>query len=235
MSSVRELKFYSTAEHACSYLDNRQASTLFADPQSTMSAALYGELSDLGFRRSGNFVYRPHCQPCQACIPVRIPVACFKPNRSQRRVWAMNQDLDITTTMPGLTEERYDLYDRYIRHRHADGDMFPPSVDQFVSFLQSAWSDTCFIEFRLHGQLVAVAVCDWLPHGMSATYTFFEPQQATRSLGTFAILWQIEECRRMQHHAVYLGYWIKQSAKMRYKSVFRPMEMLIHDEWLMAK
>lgn len=235
MSSASELKFFSTTVHQCSYLPGEQATTLFADPKSLLDTRIYSELSDLGFRRSGNYVYRPHCGKCKACVPVRIPIRPFVPNRSQRRVWKINQDLVVCPVRATFTQEHYDLYEYYIRARHHDGDMYPPSEEQYRSFLLSEWSDSVFFEFRQEGRLLAVAICDWLEQGISAVYTFYHPDEEKRSLGTFAVLWQIEECRRLDLHAVYLGYWIKQSRKMNYKIAFRPIEVLVNNEWLMAR
>ncbi len=235
MTSLRDLRFFSTAQHPCSYLADQMATTLFVDPKSCLDTSAYSELGDFGFRRSGNYVYRPNCKDCNACIPVRIPASLFVPDRSQRRVLRINADLQIHLTPAGLTEERYTLYERYIVGRHGDGDMYPPSREQFESFLLSTWSNSSFIEFRLDNQLLAVAVIDWLYTGISATYTFFDPDVPERSLGTFAILCQIDLCRRQGMAAVYLGYWIRQSRKMKYKSAFRPMELLIDNQWLRVR
>lgn len=229
------VKFFSTTAHACSYLDGEQAITLFADPKSRMDQRLYSDLSDLGFRRSGNYVYRPHCSHCNACVAVRIPVERFAPNRQQLRVWKRNADLTARELQPAYREDHYRLYERYISERHSDGDMYPPSMEQFNSFLTSEWSETRFFEFRAGSRLVAVAVCDLLESGLSAVYTFYDPDEAKRSLGTYAILWQIEEARRRQLDFVYLGYWIKNSQKMNYKIAFRPIELLINNEWLTAR
>lgn len=228
------IKFFSTTSHACSYLPGKKAVTLFADPKTRMDARLYTDLSDLGFRRSGNYVYRPHCNGCDACVPVRLPVARFCMNRQQRRVWRRNQDLQVRVLMPDFCAEHYALYERYINARHDDGDMYPPSMEQYASFLTSDWSDTCFFEFRAGDRLVAIAVCDVLENGLSAVYTFFDPDEAARSLGTYAILWQIEATRQRGLASLYLGYWIKNCQKMNYKIAFRPIELLINNEWLTA-
>jgi arginyl-tRNA--protein-N-Asp/Glu arginylyltransferase len=212
-----------------------RAVTLFADPKTSMDRRLYSELSDLGFRRSGNYVYRPHCGSCQACVAIRIPVERFTPNRQQLRVWKKNQDINVQWCDARFREEHYALYERYINARHADGDMYPPSVEQYASFLTSDWSKTSFIEFRLHEKLLAVAVCDELEGGLSAVYTFYDPEYEKRSLGTYAVLWQIEESRRRQLPSLYLGYWIRDCQKMSYKIAFRPIELLINGEWLVAR
>ncbi len=235
MSSSNELRFFSTAAHNCSYLPQQRASTLFADPDQAMNVQLYSQLSQIGFRRSGNFVYRPHCADCQSCIPVRLPIALFHPHRNHRRTWKMNSDINVSWERPGLNEERYALYEAYIAQRHRDGDMYPASREQYSSFLLSNWADSMFLEFRLQGRLVAVAICDWLEDGLSATYTFYDPDLGERSLGTYAILWQIESCRRLDLQALYLGYWIKSSPKMAYKSNFRPLELYLQGSWLLAR
>lgn len=229
------VKFFSTTAHACSYLEGEQAVTLFADPKSRMDQRLYSELSDLGFRRSGNYVYRPHCSHCNACVAVRIPVDRFAPNRQQQRIWKRNRDVTVRALAPEFRDEHYALYERYINERHSDGDMYPPSVEQYGSFLTSEWADTCFYEFRAGAKLVAVAVCDMLEDGLSAVYTFFDPDEARRSLGTYAILWEILESRRLGLSSLYLGYWIKNCQKMSYKIAFRPIELLINNEWLTAR
>lgn len=229
------VKFFSTTAHPCSYLEGEQAITLFADPKSRMDGRLYSELSDLGFRRSGNYVYRPHCSHCNACVPVRLPVDRFQPNRAQQRVWKRNADIDVRSVPPVFDEAHYALYERYIIERHSDGDMYPPTEEQFRSFLTSDWSDTRFYEFRAGDKLLGIAVCDVLEEGLSAVYTFFDPDEEKRSLGTYAILWEIGETRRLGLPSLYLGYWIKNCQKMSYKIAYRPIELLINNEWLTAR
>lgn len=232
MTELSDLKFYATRPHTCSYLPEEQATTLFLDPAQPMETQLYARLSDIGFRRSGEHLYRPHCDHCNACIPCRIPALDFRLNRQYRRVIHRNADLQISTVKPSLTEENYALYHRYIEQRHADGDMYPPCRDQFSSFLVRNLPFTVFYEFRHHERLLAVAVTDILPNGLSAVYTFYDPEEEQRSLGRFAILWQIAECRRLQLPAVYLGYWIKNCRKMNYKTQYRPLELFIGQRWV---
>lgn len=231
MTDLSNVKFFVTPQHRCSYLPRQDAVTLFADPKINVNGALYGELSELGFRRSGNYLYRPHCRQCTACVPVRIPVERFSPSRRQKRILKRNQDLEIAHRPATYTDEDYDLYCRYIEQRHSDGDMYPPSHEQYNSFLLSEWSSTRFYEFRHQGTLLAVAVCDIMNNGLSAVYTFFDPDQAKRSLGVMGVLWQIEEAKRMELPDVYLGYWIKECEKMSYKTEYRPMEMFINQRW----
>jgi arginyl-tRNA--protein-N-Asp/Glu arginylyltransferase len=231
MTASSGLKFFSTPPHNCSYLDNLQATTLFADPEATMNNTIYNQLSGYGFRRSGNYIYKPQCLNCQACISVRIPVHEFSMNRQQQRVWKKNQDITVRRVAPTYYQNHYDLYVRYIKQRHADGDMYPPSVAQYLSFLFSDWSDTHLYEFLLDDKLVAVAVCDVLKNGLSAVYTFYDTAYEQRSLGTYAILWEIDCTQKIGMDFLYLGYWVKDSPKMTYKRNFKPLEALIEQLW----
>lgn len=232
MSSLNTLIFFATPEHPCSYLADRQATTMFVDPRAHVDRNLYTQLTELGFRRSGSHYYRPHCRGCNACIPVRVPVERFQTDRSQRRVWRDNRDLTLIQTPVRFDEEIYDLYERYIIERHHDGDMYPPSREQFTAFLIEGSIDGFFLEMRRAGRLIAVAVVDVLDTGFSAIYTFFEPGEEKRSLGTFAILWQVQEVHRRGLCHLYLGYWIRECRKMNYKTRFRPLEQLINGRWI---
>jgi arginyl-tRNA--protein-N-Asp/Glu arginylyltransferase len=225
-------QFFITPEHPCSYLPHRDARTLFLDPREAVSQSLYDALSQQGFRRSGAHLYRPHCQSCQACIPTRIPVAEFAPRRSQRRVARANADIRTTVEPARFSAIQYALYARDIAHRHDDGDMYPATADQFRSFLLGQWSDTLFLSSYLGDRLVATAVTDALPGGLSAIYTFYDPTLESRSLGVFAILSQIERCRQLGLPYLYLGYWIRDCHKMRYKLDSRPIEVFSGGRWL---
>ncbi|HSP58240.1 MAG TPA: arginyltransferase [Halomonas sp.] len=230
---VRDLRFFLTVPHACSYLPEREATTLFLDPQEAPGQGVYDALALLGFRRSGRHLYRPHCEGCSACISVRIPVDDFIASRNQRKVSARNADLGLHTRPAIFDAEHYSLYARYIRARHADGDMFPPSHEQYRTFLTLNQPYARLLEFRLGERLVAVTAFDQLEHGLSAIYTFFDPQDAMdrRSLGTFAVISLIERARDLDMPHVYLGYWIRESRKMNYKQAFRPLEMLDGSHW----
>jgi arginine-tRNA-protein transferase len=232
MTVLSKLKVFATHPHDCSYLPSQQATTLFVDPAARVDVHLYSQLSELGFRRSGPHLYRPHCAGCDACIPARVSAAAFKPDRQQRRIWQRNQDLRVEDRTRIDGDEFYSLYARYIEGRHRDGDMYPPSRQQFDSFLTSEWNCTHFFCFYASTELLAVAVVDIIDNGVSAIYTFFDPAQEARSLGTFAILWQIELAHRLGLEHVYLGYWIKQCRKMAYKTRFRPVELLLNGQWL---
>ncbi len=228
-------QFFVTPAHPCSYLPRRQANTLFLDPRETIHPASYQALTERGFRRSGSHLYRPHCKTCQACIPARIPVASFAPKRRQRRVETRNADLTITIEAASYNRRYYDLYADYISARHMGGDMYPPSVDQFRSFLLSQWSDTVFLCSYLDKKLLGVAVTDRQERGISAIYTFFEPTESRRSLGVFNILKQIELCQKWGLPYLYLGYWIRDSGKMRYKTDYRPVELFVNNRWVTFK
>ncbi|WFF42454.1 arginyltransferase [Salinicola endophyticus] len=230
---ARDLRFFLTVPHPCSYLSGREATTLFLDPQEPPTADVYDALTLLGFRRSGANLYRPHCGACSACVSVRIPVEDFTPSRTQRKL--MQRNRDITTRLrPTLFDERhYALYASYIRARHADGDMFPPSRDQYRLFLTQTQPFAKLLEFWLDERLIAVAATDLLGHGLSAIYTFFDPDPALqrRSLGVFAVLSQIALARQRGLPHVYLGYWIRESQKMRYKQAYQPLEYLDGGRW----
>ncbi|WP_213878649.1 arginyltransferase [Pseudomonas sp. dw_358] len=232
MTELARLKFYATQPHSCSYLPEEQATTLFLDPSQPMDANVYADLSEMGFRRSGDHLYRPHCQRCNACVPARIPTTAFLASRQQRRILKRNTDIEVTCTSPTFSEEYFELYQRYIEQRHADGDMYPPSREQFTTFLVRDLPFSRFYEFRVASRLLAVAVTDLLPNGLSAVYTFYDPAEERRSLGRFAILWQIGEAQRLGLQAVYLGYWIKNCKKMNYKTQYRPIELLINQRWV---
>ena len=230
-SSLRNIKVYTTDPHRCSYLEDQEATTLFVDPRQPVDKALYSKLSALGFRRSGDHIYRPHCAHCEACIPARIPVCGFTPSRGQKRIWQRNQDLRIVSTDGISDEEAFDLYRRYISLRHSDGDMYPAEREQFEAFLNNVWDCTRYFRFYDKATLVAVAVVDALEDGLSAIYTFFDPEVAKRSLGVYAILWEVEQARELGLEYLYLGYWIKNCQKMAYKSDYRPLQVYVKNRW----
>lgn len=232
MSGFRALAFYTTPEHPCSYLDNKWATTLFADPKYQIDADLYSKLSRLGFRRSGKHYYRPSCAACNACIAVRIPVEKFQISRSQKRNYSKNQDLQVNITPPVFKQDHFRLYQRYINERHHDGDMYPPTLNQYETFLLEARETTFFAEILLNQKIIGVAVTDILNDGLSAIYTYFDPTLHKRALGVFSILWQIEEAKRRNLPYLYLGYWIKGCGKMSYKINYRPLEVFIKDHWI---
>ena len=230
-SDTRRLPLYLSAPHACSYLDDRQSNTLFVDPDADITMANYSELLHYGFRRSGRMVYAPRCESCHQCVSVRVPVNQFKPRRKQRRVANANADISIRPVAPVFDPAHYALYQRYTQARHGDGEMAKASPDEFMGFLTAPWADTVFLELRLGEQLVGVAATDIAADGLSAVYTFFEPELESLSLGTLAILRQIERAKAVGLPYLYLGYWIKDSPKMAYKTDFRPIERWQNGRW----
>jgi leucyl-tRNA---protein transferase len=225
------IRIFQTGEHRCGYWPERIARDLVLDPEAEQLPALYPQMLALGFRRSGGHVYRPHCRGCTACIPLRVDAGGFRPSRNQRRCARRNADLNWSIEAAGYSDERYALYRRYLGSRHAGGGMDQASGDEFEQFLAADWSPTRFLEARLDGQLVAVAVTDVLPAALSAIYTFYDPQQTARSLGTAAILQQLGWAARTGRVHLYLGFWLRRHPKMRYKADFAPAEILLDGSW----
>ncbi len=226
------INFYQdSVSHDCSYLADRQARNIYPDPNLPMDRRIYSQLIQHGFRRSGNHVYRPHCPACEACVPVRINVKKFKTNRSQRRCLRRNHNVIIREETTAFNSEHYALYQRYINTRHPDGGMENPTEESYNHFISSYWCDTQLIEFREQSTLIAVAVTDVIDDGFSAFYTFFDPDYGQRSLGTYSILKQIELAAARDLPYVYLGYWIKECQKMRYKQAFSALEGYLNGQW----
>lgn len=223
--------FFTSPPHTCGYLPGRSAVTLFADPRIRLSTEAYTWLSAHGFRRSGTHVYRPHCGPCTACVAVRVPVAEFVPHRRHRRTLALNTDLEIRERRARFDPEHYALYVEYLHARHPDSQMDATNPGAYMGFLTAVWCETAFYEFRLGEELLAVAVVDRLGDGLSSVYTFFSPRFPERSLGRLAVLKQIEWARAADLPWVYLGYWIRECRKMRYKTEFAPLEYFLGSSW----
>ncbi len=242
MSKIKELpfttlQFYATAPYECSYLTDKQARSQVATPTHLIHADVYGELVANGFRRSGLYTYRPYCDGCKACIACRVDIERFKPKRYQQRAFKKHQDLEVKIGHLEFFKEHYDLYMSYQHDRHLHGGMDGDDQDQYKQFLLQSKVNSRLIEFRdgPHGEepgkLRIVSIIDVVQSGLSSVYTFFDTSNPTASYGTFTIMWQIEQTRKLQLPYLYLGYYIEESPKMSYKAQFEPLEVLVDDVW----
>ena len=225
------MRLFHSAEHVCGYYPDRVARDLLLDPRDPTLPQGYAAALALGFRRSGGHVYRPRCPGCHACVPVRLDVRAFRPDRSQRRCLRDNADIQARLAAPLRTDENFALFRRYLEGRHSDGPMADSDQEDFDEFVASGWSPTHFLELRRDGRLLGVAVTDVFPDSLSAVYTFFDPAEQALGLGTLAILRQIEFARRGGRNHLYLGYWIEGHPKMDYKARFRPLQVLDDGGW----
>lgn len=225
------LQFYLTAPYPCSYLPEQSARSQVATPSFLIDTPVYSELVQRGFRRSGTFTYRPRCDVCHACVPARIDVSAFSPDRTQRRAQRRHSNLETSLHTLEDREEYFELYQRYQAARHLEGEKEQDSRDQYRNFLLQSHVDSVLAEFREDGILRMVSIIDVLRDGLSSVYTFYEPDVAQASYGTYNVLWQLDLCRKLNLPYLYLGYWIKESRKMAYKANFKPLQGLIQGVW----
>ena len=224
--------FYTTAPLPCPYLAGRTERKIVTELTGPDAEALHDRLSRAGFRRSHNIAYSPVCPGCSACIPIRIRVPAFVQNRAQRKLGKVNADISGFEMPPRATAEQFALFQRYQRARHGDGDMAAMGFYDYRAMVEDTPITTGVVEFRdAADKLVGACLTDWLGDGLSAVYSFFEPEDTRRSLGTWAVLWLVERARALGLPFVYLGYWVPESRKMAYKARFRPSEVLMGGAW----
>ncbi len=218
-------------EHKCGYFTDRREQSAFVHPDCVLTGSVYNQLLEHGFRRSGDMVYKPLCKQCSACTPVRIAVDDFLPSRSQKRILRNQTIVSVKIKPAGFEQAHYDLYLKYQQTRHSGSGMANSTPEEYLNFLSNTWCNTLFVELYIDGVLVAVAIVDHLDNALSAVYTFFDPDFSRYSLGSYAVLWQIQYAQKLQLPWLYLGYWIKDCKKMSYKNKYRPLQAFINEEW----
>lgn len=225
------IPLYLDETHTCSYLDKYSSQFAYIHPDFSLSTELYAQLIAQGFRRSGSHVYQPYCTSCRKCVPVRLAVNDFQASRQQRRTMKNNADIQVKIKPAIFEQAHFDLYLIYQQSRHTDSNMASSTKYDYINFLSSDWCNTLFVEFSCAGELAGIAVVDLLDNALSAVYTFFDPRFSKRSLGVYAVLWQIEHAKSLGLDWLYLGYWIKLCKKMSYKTNYQPLQGLIEKEW----
>jgi arginine-tRNA-protein transferase len=231
-SRSQPLSFLVTTDTPCPYLPDRRERKLVTRLAGPDAAKHFLLLSRGGFRRSHSIAYRPACVGCHACVPVRVVVRDFRPGRTLRRIEARNADLRPAILPARGTPEQFLLFQRYLDGRHADGEMAGMSLADYRSMVEDTPIDSRIVELRDgDGRLAACALTDWSADGISAVYSFFEPDLPVRSIGSYMIIWLLREAARNDLPYVYLGYWVSGSRKMGYKTRFRPIEGFGPEGW----
>jgi len=235
-------QFYLTAPSVCPYLPGREERKVFTHLIGRRAPGLNDALTQSGFRRSQTIAYRPACEACRACVSVRVLAGEFVETRSLRRIRELNADLVGRAVTTQATSDQYSLFRAYVDARHGDGGMADMSVLDYSMMVEDSHVNTRIIEYRRHGPntaingrgsgaLVAACLTDILADGLSMVYSFYDPDEAERSLGTFMILDHLDRAQRLGLPHLYLGYWVEGSKKMAYKARFRPQERLGMNGW----
>ena len=226
-------QFYLTAPSPCPYLGGKEERKVFTHLVGERAPELNNILTQGGFRRSQSIAYRPACEGCRSCVSVRVVAKDFRPTQSMRRIARRNSDVASEMRIAVPTSEQYAIFRAYLDSRHRDGGMADMTVLDYAMMVEDSHIETRIIEYRLRpsNELVAIALTDVLGDGLSMVYSFFEPDQSARSLGTFMVLDHIARAQRMGLSYVYLGYWVRGSRKMDYKSRFLPQERLMPEGW----
>ena len=228
---LEDVQFYVTTKYPCGYIEGRDAQSLVATPYKNINSKNFSNLINQGFRRSGQYVYKPNCKNCNACMPIRILVSSFTASRSQKRVKKYLDKLSVRLLPLAFDEEHYDLYVNYQNNRHRNNSEKEDNIADYNDFLIRSNVNSKLVEFRLNNQLKMVTAIDIVDDGISAVYTFYDCSDRKLSLGTMSIIWLIDLCKKEKFSFLYLGYWISESQKMKYKKNFKPYELMIDGVW----
>lgn len=226
-----EIKLYQSIDSPCNYLEGLESSSLIVDPDLPITQELTTAMSQMGYRRSGNMLYKPQCEDCNACQSSRIRLKDFKLSKSQKRILNKAKHLTFSIREADFNESDFSLYKKYIELRHSDGDMYPPDRQQYESFLCKNFGFNFFLEIKLEDQTIAINQFDSLSDGLSAVYTFFDPDYDYLSLGVISVLQLISISKQVGYPYLYLGYYIQNCSKMNYKSKYQPLELFINGNW----
>ena len=228
---LEEIQFYVTTNYSCGYINGQDAQSIVATPYKNVNSKNFKSLISQGFRRSGQYVYKPNCKNCKACIPIRLLASNFKASRSQKRLKKYLNKLSVELLPLNFNEEHYNLYVNYQNKRHRNNDKSEDDVADYNDFLINSNVNSKLVEFRLNNQLKIITIIDIIDDGISAVYTFYDCSDQKLSLGTMSIIWLLEHCKKENLPFLYLGYWIHESQKMKYKINFKPYELMINGVW----
>ena len=229
--SFEKIQFYKTTEYNCSYIDKMYAQSLVVTPYKSIDQNIFQDLIEKGFRRSGQYIYKPSCKSCTACIPIRLTVQKFLSSRSQKRIFKKHQHFDVREVSFAFKQEHFDLYSKYQNKRHSSINNDQNKIDDYNDFLIKSNVNSKLVEFWDGDLLKIVSIIDMMSDGISAVYTFFDPDDEKVSYGTYSIIWLINWCKNQQFKYMYLGYWIGECNKMKYKTNFKPYELYIKGYW----